>query len=173
MVTLMLGLLASQAQVPKLETRPAFFVYFTPGFGPGLGRNEFEVAIWADGKVIWRDKLPIWQRKNGKWAILASDYVEANVGPAKVRAALDRIETAGAFRMDRQGEQWVDSSYTTIQVLDGRRKLRLYASVEPTHTPSPPWAKAWVLVRKEVKSLIPKAGKHRKRPDDTLWKLPE
>jgi hypothetical protein len=159
--------------------KPAIFIEFAQGRTRDPQVGEFEVAVWDDGRIVWRDPAPVYAQKNGVWRLQPGKYYQAVVPRSAIRAALDRLRKAGVYGTDDGLSYPPDASHTAITVRDGKRRVHLTSWHEPDGQDSssnrPKHAeavKAWRAIRKEVKALIPSKGKPIARPDCSDWDRP-
>jgi hypothetical protein len=139
--------------------------------------KDVELAVWADGRVVWRDKPREMIRVNGEWEWNNSDHYRGKVDPRKVAKALAEIRGTGAIGT----KDWFlvppDGSWTRILVRDKKRVLKLTSSGEPSPTVQygrdpnayPKQLKAWQKVRYLATALRPAKREKIKAPNPDPW----
>ena len=139
--------------------------------------NELEIAIWSSGRIIWRDNPKEWVVTKGKWHWRSGKHFEATISPSRVVDMLQKIREARVLEI---GKWWgyvvPDSSTRQIQVSDGNRVILLASTEIPPPNPHRKDAKeyergrkAWFLIQKLARELIPTKGRSVPSPDVVKW----
>lgn len=147
--------------VSSHASKPAIIIYSSPGWGPNAGTGSFEIAVWADGRILWRDADS--SRRSEDNAPTGERFFESHVSSQSVSVALKTLRKEGVYEVDPWGFVVPDWGGTIIVIRDDYRRLKLESSGEPPATAPyefdpERWSKglaAWRLIRRVARSLIP------------------
>ncbi len=112
-------------------------------------RQLVQLAIWADGMVIWSSYTVdaderIWRR--------------AEIAAERVEAALDQLASRSAFDLDSgKGMIRLHADHDVILIDAGPRR-RLHLAGQPHHDVTPQVRERWRLARAAFEALVPDDG---------------
>jgi hypothetical protein len=100
----------AQAQTMSLRALPIIGIWTEGGYPPSaFGEGSVIVAIWSDGRVVWRDSR--------------SGYRSSKIDPARVDQLLRDLDAAGFFATtDRTLSAAADAQYAVIAARFGEKR---------------------------------------------------
>lgn len=117
-----------QGQTPRTTLKPVILGRFTPG-GPltvsRLLEPELVIAVWADGRAIWRDPYPIILKSGDTYSYAPGKFYQSSVDPAKLQALLDQLHADKAFELKGWSPPILDVTGVRIRIASGHEELHL------------------------------------------------
>lgn len=142
----------------SFSSKPAVLIKWVPGRGANPIRDEFEVAVWPDGRMVWRDTKISWAKGASGWSLNRGTYYQGNVDPEAVTALLSEARENGVFSKVWSNRR-PDSSYYSVVVRDGKEPARISCWRDGTFAGEDKYdqdvIKQLSLVRAQVSKLQP------------------
>lgn len=162
------------------KPEPVILISWHPGYIPPssseLQTDTLDTAVWATGRIIWRDPAPIWAERKGTWSLQPAKYYEGVIPPTEVAAAMSRLKEKSKGVIKNWGASIPDSHATRMELRSGKWKFSMSSTGEPPEAPPYGWEKVWDAgltlwksTRSEIKALLPKQRKLIPRPKDSIW----
>jgi hypothetical protein len=151
------------------QGRPSLVITWVPGYVLNPIRNEFEVAIWPDGRILWRDTPIVWSKGPKGWSLSKGNYLESKIDPERVETLMDEIRGRDLFSKESWSRYWPDTSFMRVSLQDGPDST-VISSMPAAPRPGPGDAddiavyQTYTWVRSKARELIPSKGKPVKRP---------
>ncbi|MEA2553185.1 MAG: hypothetical protein QOJ65_1361 [Fimbriimonadaceae bacterium] len=166
------------AQTPKAATAfskdlPAMVVYWrSDGLSLPYKPDQLRVAVWRDGRILWREPQNIWKKKP-EWTLTKGVYYEANIGAKLARKTLDELKSKSIHKFNGWGAMSPDTSDTFEIIRDASVTTQLGLS---DYLDSEKLARdarfkggwpTWKLIRDKIAALIPRNGRRVNTPSES------
>ena len=166
MILLSLAMMQIALQSPSVDhpnaSLPAILIYWEPGMSYPTPPNEVIVAVWPDGRIVWRRPAEIWSKQRGE--MTAGRYYKASVSPQQVQATLTYLDKNGLTSQDGGGLLTPDAD-NVFEVIRRRGRTTQLGFSERAYSTGPlarfhnAGLQMWLLVKERTLALVPKAGR--------------